>query len=94
MERRDGWRISAGLFMVLALTLGGGGSLAEAQAQGVQMPKPGVPEIFTIQGQYVRVAYNSEGYSSLGYRVANAAVRAPLPCRRFRLLGSQPLSSS
>ena len=45
---------------------------AQAQQQRpVQIPNPGVPEIMTIEGEYVRVAYNNEGYVSLGYRVAN-----------------------
>ena len=37
-------------------------------------PEPTVPEIFTLMGQYVRVAYNNEGYVTLGYRVANDSV--------------------
>jgi hypothetical protein len=38
------------------------------------VPQPGVPEIFSIEGEYVRVAYNNEGFLSLGYRVANENV--------------------
>jgi hypothetical protein len=37
-------------------------------------PEPTVPEIFTLMGQYVRVAYNNDGYVTLGYRTANASV--------------------
>jgi len=37
-------------------------------------PEPTVPEIFTLMGQYVRVAYNNEGFVTLGYRTANASV--------------------
>src|SRR4029453_15387696 len=37
-------------------------------------PEPTVPEVFTLMGQYVRVAYNNEGYVTLGYRTANASV--------------------
>src|SRR5512139_2076194 len=37
-------------------------------------PEPTVPEIFTLMGQFVRVAYNQEGYVTLGYRTANASV--------------------
>jgi len=37
-------------------------------------PEPTVPEIFTLMGQFVRVAYNNEGYVTLGYRTANASV--------------------
>jgi hypothetical protein len=64
--------MGVGAFMVPALILAGGVSLAAAQA--LEVPKPGVSEIFTIQGEFVRVAYNNEGYSSLGYRVANQSV--------------------
>jgi hypothetical protein len=50
-------------------------SVAPAQEQEpIQTPEPGVPEIFTIKGQFVRIAYNNEGYVSLGYRVANQSV--------------------
>ena len=37
-------------------------------------PVPTVPEVFTLMGQYVRVAYNNEGYVTLGYRTANASL--------------------
>jgi len=52
-------------------------SLLPAFAQDKPKPKapePTVPEIFTLMGQYVRVAYNSEGFVTLGYRTANASV--------------------
>jgi len=44
------------------------------QAPKVQVPNAGVPQIATLEGQYVRVAYNNEGYISLGYRTANQSV--------------------
>jgi hypothetical protein len=62
--------IQMGVVVLFAFVVATGGLLA----QGVQAPQPGVPEIYTIQGEFVRVAYNSEGYVSLGYRVANLAV--------------------
>lgn len=37
-------------------------------------PQPTVPEVFNIMGQFVRVAYNNEGYVTLGYRIANGSV--------------------
>ena len=40
----------------------------------VQVPKPGVPEIMTIEGEFVRVAYNNEGYVVMGYRTANNSI--------------------
>ena len=57
-----------GLVTLLALTLASGGSLAQEKPKA---PEPGVPELFTLKGQFVRIAYNNEGYVSLGYRVAN-----------------------
>jgi hypothetical protein len=52
-------------------------SPAAAQAQQqpkLEMPKPGVPEIMTMEGKFVRAAYNNEGYVILGYQVANRSV--------------------
>ena len=43
-------------------------------AQEMKKPEPTVPEIFTLTGQFVRVAYNNEGHVTLGYRVANDSV--------------------
>lgn len=40
----------------------------------VQVPQAGVPQIMTLEGAYVRAAYNNEGYVILGYRIANASV--------------------
>ena len=40
----------------------------------VQMPQPGVPQIMTMEGRYVRAAYNNEGYAILGYKLANLSV--------------------
>jgi hypothetical protein len=46
-----------------------------AQAPKVAIPKPGVPEIATIEGTWVRAAYNNEGYAILGYRLANNSLK-------------------
>jgi hypothetical protein len=43
----------------------------------VQIPQPGVPQIMTLEGRYVRAAYNNEGYVILGYRVVNESVGQP-----------------
>ena len=40
----------------------------------VTIPQAGVPEIMTMEGRFVRAAYNNEGYAILGYRVANLSV--------------------
>jgi hypothetical protein len=54
-------------------------ALASIQASsqpptGVQIPQPGVPQIMTLEGDFVRVAYNNEGYVILGYQIANRTV--------------------
>lgn len=59
--------LAAPLLLSNALALG-------ATEQQVTAPQPTVPEVFTLMGQYVRVAYNNEGYVSLGYRVAQQSV--------------------
>jgi len=40
----------------------------------VQIPEPGVPQIMTMEGRYVRAAYNNEGYVIIGYQVANRSI--------------------
>ena len=47
---------------------------AQEQKPTVQIPKAGVPEVMTIEGHFVRVAYNNEGYVVLGYETANRSV--------------------
>jgi hypothetical protein len=53
--------------------------LVRAQSQAPQktpfpMPSPGVPQIMTLEDQYVRVAYNNEGYAILGYRLTQQLI--------------------
>ena len=53
---------------------------AAAQTQGppkVQIPQSGVPQIMTMQGKFVRAAYNNEGYVILGYQVSNRSMGEP-----------------
>ena len=45
-----------------------------AQEPKVKIPEPGVPQVMTMEGRYVRAAYNNEGYAILGYRLANLTV--------------------
>jgi hypothetical protein len=59
------------LFAVCALA---GPALAQDQKPQVQIPNPGVPEIMTMEGNFVRAAYNNEGYVILGYKLANQSV--------------------
>ncbi len=48
------------------------GSLA-----GLTAPKPDVPVVFTLAGEYVRMAYNNEGYAVLGYRMVQQEIGNP-----------------
>lgn len=58
--------------VLLALALGAGPAVA--QTPQVTAPKPTVPEIFTLMGQYVRIAYNNQGFATLGYRAAQESI--------------------
>jgi len=40
----------------------------------VQIPQAGVPQIQTIEGNFVRAAYNREGYVILGYQASNRSI--------------------
>jgi hypothetical protein len=44
------------------------------QQPTVPIPNPGVPQIMTLEGKFVRVAYNNEAYVILGYQIANRTV--------------------
>lgn len=58
-----------GTLMALALLAAG----AAAQTPPT-MPQPTVPEIFTAEGEFVRIAYNNEGWATMGYRNAQQQV--------------------
>ncbi len=56
-----------------------GAPIARSHAQTqkppvIELPKPGVPEVFTMEGKFVRAAYNREGYVILGYQPANRSI--------------------
>ena len=68
-----------GLSLVAAGMLSGWAALAPIDARTqqkptVQLPKPGVPEIMTIEGTFVRAAYNNEGYVILGYEPVQRSI--------------------
>jgi hypothetical protein len=62
---------------LLCFGLFGGGSAPAQEPPKVKIPEPGVPQIMTMEGRYIRVAYNNEGYAILGYRVANMSIGQP-----------------
>jgi len=64
------------------LTLAAPGRLAAqpqptGALQGMTAPKPEVPEVFTLVGEFVRMAYNNEGYAVIGYRMVQDEVGNP-----------------
>jgi hypothetical protein len=63
----------AGL-LVLAPVAGPIGAQGQEQKPTVKIPEAGVPQIMTIEGLFVRAAYNNEGYVIIGYKTANMSV--------------------
>jgi len=68
--------------LVLAVLALASAMAAHVLAQGqqppkVKIPEPGVPQVMTMEGAFVRAAYNNEGYVILGYRLANMSVGQP-----------------
>jgi len=48
---------------------------AQSQAKPiVQIPQPGVPQVITMEGKFVRASYNNEGYVIIGYQASNRSV--------------------
>jgi hypothetical protein len=50
------------------------GDAQTKQPPTVEIPKPGVPQIMTMEGKFVRAAYNNEGYVIIGYQLANRSL--------------------
>ena len=46
----------------------------EKEKPVIAIPQAGVPQIMTIEGTFVRAAYNNEGYVILGYQLANRSI--------------------
>src|SRR5215218_1153719 len=40
----------------------------------VKIPEPGVPQVMTLEGTFVRASYNNEGYAIIGYKIANMSI--------------------
>ena len=59
--------------VIAAVLMGIGTPEVTAQEPVPEAPVPTVPGIFTLQGELTRIAYNMEGWVTLGYREANAS---------------------
>jgi hypothetical protein len=57
--------------VIAAVLMGTGTPAVTAQEPVPEAPQPTVPGIFTIKGEFARIAYNMEGWTTLGYRTAN-----------------------
>ena len=59
-----------------ALLFAAGAAVVHAQTQApqVKIPEPGVRQVMTIEGSFVRGAYNNEAYAIIGYRLAHDSV--------------------
>ena len=73
MQRRAG----SVAWVTSVLLLGVALASDKPEAPTVKIPDPGVPQIMSIEGRFVRAAYNNEGYVILGYRLANMSVGQP-----------------
>ena len=64
---------------MIAVYIGAASSAARSQQaqQKYPIPEPGVPQITTLEGNFVRVGYNNEAYVILGYQVANRSIGGP-----------------
>jgi hypothetical protein len=63
-----------GLVSVWPPAVQGDARSQEKPAVQVPIPKPGVPEIMTMEGKFVRAAYNNEGYVIIGYQLVNRSI--------------------
>ena len=72
MRRKQAWAL--GIAVVLALWTAAAPMGAQDQKPTVKIPNAGVPQVMTIEGSFVRAAYNNEGYFILGYKTANLSV--------------------
>jgi len=72
MHRRKWTILLAGLLVAIRVAAD-----EKAPPPKVKIPEPGVPQIMTMEGRFVRAAYNNEGYVILGYRLANMSVGQP-----------------
>lgn len=66
--------------LVAAMAVAGATALGGHQDKPkvqVAIPDPGVPQVMTMEGKFVRAAYNNEAYVIIGYQVANRSIGDP-----------------
>ena len=70
MSRASLFAFVAAVACAAAITVSAGAQ----QKTPIQVPNPKNPQITTLEDQYVRVAYNNEGYAIMGYRLTQGLV--------------------
>src|SRR5262245_8171360 len=71
-SKRVRFMLFVGLISVWPFQTNGGAQTQEKPI--VQIPKPGEPEILTMEAKFVRAAYNNEAYVILGYQASNRSI--------------------
>ena len=79
LRRRDALKTKNVLLLVLvglvaAWVPAAHGDAGTQDKPKVQIPQPGVPQVMTMEGKFVRAAYNNEGYVIIGYEMANRSI--------------------
>jgi hypothetical protein len=74
MKRTTGLLLTLAGLLTLCPATSPLAALAQEQKPQVKIPQAGVPQIMTIEGLFVRAAYNNEGYAIIGYKTANMSV--------------------
>ena len=62
------------LLALLAMWPLGSSGNASGQEKPIVLPQPGVPQVTTMEGRFIRASYNNEGYVILGYQASNRSV--------------------
>jgi hypothetical protein len=74
MKRKTGLLLTLAGLLALCPATSPVTARAQEQKPQVKIPEAGVPQIMTIEGLFVRAAYNNEGYAIVGYKTANMSV--------------------
>jgi hypothetical protein len=73
MRRQDLFSV-VGVALLVAALFAAPAATQSQEPPKIKIPDAGVPQIMTLEGRYVRAAYNNEAYAILGYRAANLSV--------------------
>ena len=69
--------LSLVLASLISVQLLAAGDEQQGTKPQVKIPEAGVSQVMTIEGNWVRAAYNNEGYAILGYQLAQRSIGQP-----------------